>query len=442
MKMEELWGSCKKELEQRIGSPNYSSYIEPTSPLKYEDNVMSVLVPSAFVADWLEKNQLSAILLFLNEKTNSKNMVKFVVDKAQPKKVRAAPIIMQKQKKAVVPSHHFKSHYSFDNFVVGKCNEFAYASAVQCAKKPGNKYNPLFLYGGVGLGKTHLMQAIGKYVMGKNPNARVSYLSSEQFVNQMISALQKGQMDRFRQKFRTLDILLVDDIQFFAGKSRTQEEFFHTFNTLFEMGKQIVVSSDQFPKDIKSLEERLKSRFEWGLIGDIQPPELETKIAIIKKKAAANGYKVPNDVAEFLSGTIRSNIRELEGCLARIVAYSSLSGKPISLELAKETMKGVYEDSRKNITVKIIQKTVTEYFHLKITDLKSKNRSRNIVVPRQIAMFLSREYTDESLPQIGKMFGGRDHSTVIHAYKKIKADIEVNTRLYNDLTSIKRLLGL
>ena len=254
--------------------------------------------------------------------------------------------------------------------------------------------------------------------------------------------MQKGQMDNFRKKFRGVDVLLVDDIQFIAGKERTQEEFFHTFNSLFELGKQIVVSSDQFPKDIKKLEERLKSRFEWGLIADIQPADLETKMAIIRKKATSNGYNIPTDVTEFLARAIKSNIRELEGCLARVVAYSSLSGKPIDLALAKETLEGVYSDARGQIDIAQIQKAIIKYFNLKPTDLKSKNRSKKIVVPRQLAMYLCRKYTEESLPQIGKFFGGRDHSTVIHATRKIKHDIEINTKLYNDLKAIEKILNL
>jgi len=442
MEMEELWGGCKKELEKRFGVPNFASYLEPTNPIEYNNDLLSVMVPSSFVADWLEKNYHMEIIDYLSKTTGKKHKVKFVINPVKPKRVIAKASPVMAKKRTAAPLSHFKAHYSFKTFVVGKSNEFAHASALSCAKNPGEKYNPLFLYGGVGLGKTHLMQAIGKFVIEKNPQAQVLYLSSEQFVNQMISAIQKGQMDSFRKKFRNLDMLLVDDIQFIAGKGRTMEEFFHTFNDLFEQGKQIVVSSDQFPKDIKQLEERLKSRFQSGLIGDIQPADLETKIAIIKKKASLNKYKIPNDVAEYLAGAIRSNIRELEGCLARVVAFSSLTKRPIDIELAKETLDGVYNDVWNNISIAEIQKAVTNHFDLKPNDLKSKTRARKIALPRQIAMFLSREFTDESLPQIGKVFGGRDHSTVIHACKKITEEVEVNTRIYNDLSAIKRSLGL
>ena len=439
-----IWDACKKELEKKIDLHSFISYIEPTKQIKYDDGELSILVPSRFLVDWLEKYYLETIGKALKKVTDSDISITFTVDSARPKEVRTpAPAMKQKQRPrppAVV--NRFISKYSFDSFVVGSCNEFAHASSTTCANNPGSKYNPLFLYGGVGLGKTHLMQSIGHHIQKKNKNANVLYLSSEQFVNQMISSMQKGQMDNFRKKFRGVDVLLVDDIQFIAGKERTQEEFFHTFNSLFELGKQIVVSSDQFPKDIKKLEERLKSRFEWGLIADIQPADLETKMAIIRKKATSNGYNIPTDVTEFLARAIKSNIRELEGCLARVVAYSSLSGKPIDLALAKETLEGVYSDARGQIDIAQIQKAIIKYFNLKPTDLKSKNRSKKIVVPRQLAMYLCRKYTEESLPQIGKFFGGRDHSTVIHATRKIKHDIEINTKLYNDLKAIEKILNL
>ncbi len=438
--MQNLWGECKKDLEKKIDYHNFISYIEPVTPVSYENNELSLMAPSSFIAHWLEKHYMKIIVETLNKNTETKNTISFVIDKKKSKEVRApAPAVKQKKKK-IFPK--FKSNYSFDTFVPGKCNEFAYAAALSCAKQPGSKYNPLFLYGGVGLGKTHLLQSIGGYISARNNEARVMYLSSEHFVNQMISALKNKHMEGFRERFRKLDVLLVDDIQFIAGKDRTQEEFFHTFNALFEIGKQVVISSDQFPKDIKKLEERLKSRFEWGLIADIQPPDVETKIAIINKKASINGYKIPADVAFFLAKTIRSNIRELEGCMARVVAYSSLTGKPINLETAKETLEGVYSEARKHIGVTQIMKLITSHFELKPYDLKSKNRSRNMVIPRQIAMFLCREFTEESLPQIGKYFGGRDHSTVIHAYNKIKKELEVNTKIYNDVTEIKRKLNL
>lgn len=440
--LHELWNHCKNELKGTIGQPNFSSYIEPTRAVSYDKNELTVVVPSSFVANWLQKNCMETILSLLEKKTAKNNRLKLVVESHKPKRVSVPVPVMQKKIAPPDMLKQFKPQYSFDTFVVGKCNEFAHASSLQCAIKPGEQYNPLFIYGGVGLGKTHLMQGIGRYIAEKSPEKNILYLSSEQFVNQMISSLQKGQMEKFRKKFRTVDVLLVDDIQFIAGKDRTQEEFFHTYNTLFEQGKQIVVSSDLFPKDIKKLEERLKSRFEWGLIADIQAPDLETKIAIINKKAALNGYKIPPEVGEYLAETIKSNVRELEGCLARVVAYSSLSGRTLNLELAKETMDGVYSEAKKHIDFQQIQTIVAEYYSLRISELRSKKRTKRVVLPRQMAMFLCREYTDDSLPEIGKKFGGKDHSTIIHAYKKIAHEIEVNTKLYNDLTAIKKSLGL
>lgn len=447
--MQSLWEQCKKELEKEVGQHNYISYIQPTRQLEYSNNELAILVPSTFLADWLEKHYLVKIKKIVDGKTETKNRVALVVDKntsrqvevrngSRKVEVRAPAPTVKKARRLSAPQ--LISQYSFESFVVGKCNEFAYASALTCTKKPGMTYNPLFLYGGVGLGKTHLMQSIGREILDKKPSASVLYLSSEDFVNQMIAAMRKNQMDQFRRKYRNLDVLLVDDIQFIAGKDRSQEEFFHTFNTLFEMGKQVVVSSDQFPQNIVKLEERLKSRFQCGLIADIMPPSFETKIAIINKKAELNGYHIPPDVAEYLALTIKSNIRELEGCLTRIVTYSSLSGQPISLPFVKETMDSVYAKAKRRIDVARIQKAVVTHFSLKLSDMKSKNRSRKIVAPRQLAMYLCREYTDESLPQIGKFFGGKDHSTVIHAHKKVEKYKEVNTKLYNDLKDIERIL--
>jgi len=439
--MHSFWEDCKRELEKRIDPHNFISYIKPTSAIGIRESELTVMVPSAFFADWIEKNYMAIIREILGVKLGPDARVKFVVDAQKPKVEVRAPAPVVRHKKKTLPTQ-FKPQYAFESFVVGKSNEFAYASALACAKNPGSKYNPLYLYGGVGLGKTHLIQSIGRYILEQNPEARVLYISSDQWVNQLISRIQKGQMDEFRNTFRNLVVLLVDDIQFIAGKERTQEEFFHTFNELFHDGKQIVISSDQFPKDIKKLEERLKSRFASGLIADLQPADLETKIAIINQKSKMNGYVIPRDVAEFLAATIKSNIRELEGCMARVVAVASLTGRPIDLAIAKETMEGVYSDEKKHVDIPRIQKAVTEYFSLKPNDLKSKGRSRNLVVPRQLAMYLCREITDDSLPQIGKLFGGRDHSTVIHSHQKVKKDLESNTKLYKDLTAIKKMLEL
>ncbi|MCM8761245.1 MAG: chromosomal replication initiator protein DnaA, partial [Candidatus Omnitrophica bacterium] len=317
-----------------------------------------------------------------------------------------------------------QERYSFDHFVIGPSNRFAHAAALAVSDSPAKAYNPLFIYGGVGLGKTHLMHAIGHRVLQKSPKARVLYISSEEFTNQLISAIQNRTTLKFREKYRSVDILLIDDIHFIAGKEATQEEFFHTFNALYDAHKQIVVSSDRPPKEIERLEERLVSRFEWGLVTDIQPPDFETRIAILKKKSEKETIVLPEDVFYFLAEKIRTNIRELEGALIRVVAYAKLVGKDVSVELAKEVLKDMIIEGEKKVTIELIQKKVSEYFDIKLSDMRAKKRSKAIAYPRQIAMYLARQLTDYSLPEIGEQFGGRDHTTVIHAYDKIENDLK------------------
>ena len=316
------------------------------------------------------------------------------------------------------------SKYNFDNFVIGPSNRFAHAAAFAVCDSPAKAYNPLFIYGGVGLGKTHLMHAIGHRIMQRLPKAKILYISSEEFTNQLIGAIQNRTTTKFREKYRNVDILLIDDIQFIAGKESTQEEFFHTFNTLYDAHKQIVVSSDRPPKEIQALEERLVSRFAWGLVTDIQPPDFETRMAILKKKSEKETILLPDDVYYFLAEKIKSNIRELEGALIRVVAYAKLIGKDISVDMVKEVLKDMIREGEKKITIDMIQKKVCEYFDIKISDMKIKKRSRAIAYPRQIAMYLARQLTDYSLPEIGEYFGGRDHTTVMHAYEKIKTDLK------------------
>ncbi len=316
------------------------------------------------------------------------------------------------------------SRYTFDSFVIGPSNRFAHAAASAVCDSPAKAYNPLFIYGGVGLGKTHLMHSVGHKIIQRLPKAKILYISSEEFTNQLIGAIQNRTMTKFREKYRSVDILLIDDIQFIAGKEATQEEFFHTFNTLYDAHKQIVVSSDRPPKEIQSLEERLVSRFEWGLVTDIQPPDFETRMAILKKKSEKETILLPDDVYYFLAEKIKSNIRELEGALIRVVAYAKLIGREISVEMVKEVLKDMIREGEKKITIEMIQKKVCEYFDIKLSDMKIKKRSRAIAYPRQIAMYLSRQLTDYSLPEIGEYFGGRDHTTVMHAYEKIKNDLK------------------
>ena len=327
--------------------------------------------------------------------------------------------------------------YTFDTFVTGGSNRFAHAAALAVAENPGKVYNPFFMYGGVGLGKTHLMHAIGNSVLKNHPNMRVLYVSSEQFTNEIIQGIQKGQTEAFRQKYRNIDVLLIDDIQFISGKQSTQEEFFHTFNTLHDAQKQIILSSDRPPKEVQKLEDRLRSRFEWGLITDIQAPDLETRIAILKNKAIIDHYDVPNDVMVYIASRIDSNIRELEGALTRVVAYASLNNVPITTEVVAAALKDVFpQGASKEITMELIESIVSSYFKVTVEDLHSKKRSRSIAFPRQIAMYLCRELTETSLPQIGNFFGGRDHTTVLHACDKISKDKETEVKLANTITEL------
>jgi len=333
--------------------------------------------------------------------------------------------------------------YTFDTFVIGSGNRFAHAASLAVAEAPAKAYNPLFIYGGVGLGKTHLMHAIGHYVLEQNPSAKVVYLSSEKFTNEFINSIRDNKAVEFRNQYRNVDVLLIDDIQFLAGKEQTQEEFFHTFNTLHEESKQIVISSDRPPKEIPTLEDRLRSRFEWGLITDIAPPDLETRIAILRKKAKADGLiDIPNEVMLYIANQIDSNIRELEGALIRVVAYSSLVNTDINIDLAAEALKDIIPNTRpRAVTILDIQKSVGEHYNVRLEDFTAKKRTRSIAFPRQIAMFLSRELTDASLPKIGSEFGGRDHSTVIHAHEKISKMLKDDEALQQDLQEIKNALG-
>jgi chromosomal replication initiator protein len=332
------------------------------------------------------------------------------------------------------------ARYSFDTFIVGPSNQFAHAACRAVAESPSRSYNPLFIYGGVGLGKTHLMHAIGHYVQ-TNSNLKLTYISSERFMNEMINALRYDRVLEFRERYRSVDVLLVDDVQFLSGKEGTQTEFFHTFNALYDAQKQIVISSDCPPHEITSLEERLRSRFEWGLIADIQPPDIETKVAILKKKAEAEGIPLPDNVAIYIAGKIKSNIRELEGSLIRLIAYASLTGREISLPLAQDVLRNVLKNDDKAITIEIIQKFVSEYYQLKLGELKSRNNSKSVAMPRQIAMYLCKHLTPASLPEIGKSFGGKHHSTVIHSIRKIEElrqrDGDFNTLINNFMESFR-----
>ena len=444
------WNKCKSILKEKIQPHNFESWIEPIDFISYKNNQLELSVPSSFFVEWINEHYKESIVGIYQELSGAKTLLSIIVSengtREKPKEkahADSSPAIAIKQ---IKEKTNLNEKYNFDSFVVGKSNEFCHASAKAVAAKLADAYNPLFIYGGVGLGKTHLMQAIGNAVLEKNPNLNVLYLSSEKFVNDLINSIQRGSMSYFRKKYRNLDLLLIDDIQFIAGKERTQEEFFHTFNTLFEMKKQIVMSSDKFPKDITNMEERLRSRFSWGLISDIQPPELEIKIAIVKKLISQNGFDVDDEVATFLARKVKSNIRELEGCVARVMAYASLtrktSDKLIGMDLAKETLKGIYDDTARSLDIKQVQKAVCDFYSLKNSDIRSKSRLKSVTMPRHVAMYLCREFTNTSLPEIGQAFGGRDHTTVMHAVSKIKDELEVNTQLYNEINQIKKVLDI
>jgi chromosomal replication initiator protein len=407
-----------------------------------ENNSLTLSVPNSYYIEKINKDYLGLINTIYGQIFEKDIKISFItaIEKEVPKEQEIKKL--SDIKNATLSNSGLNSQYQFENFIKGPCNQFAHAASMAVGEKPALAYNPLFLYGGVGLGKTHLMQAIGNLVEKNNSSLKVIYLSSETFVNDLITSMQRDRMSKFREKYRTIDVLLVDDIHFFAGKERTQEEFFHTFNTLYETKKQIVISSDKYPREIPKLEERLRSRFEWGLIADIQPPEFETKVAILRQKAEFLQIYLPDDVSEYIASKVKTNIRELEGCLSRLVAVSSLSGKKLSIDLAKETFKNIFLGRDKEVDIGDVQKATSEFFGLRLSDMKSKKRDRNIAIPRQIAMYLSKELTNHSLANIGKSFGGKDHTTVIHAVKKVEKNLKEDNELVASVKQIKRNLEL
>lgn len=443
--LEELWNNVLAQIEQKISKPSFETWLKSTKLLSHKDLTVTISAPNSFARDWLENHYVHLITGILTELTGNDLHIKFVVQQDQDAEGfdLPAPIIQSRH-----DDHHdfvqgmLNAKYTFDTFVIGSGNRFAHAASLAVAEAPAKAYNPFFIYGGVGLGKTHLMHAIGHYVQEQNPNAKVVYLSSEKFTNEFINSIRDNKAIDFRNKYRNVDVLLIDDIQFLAGKESTQEEFFHTFNTLHEESKQIVISSDRPPKEIPTLEDRLRSRFEWGLITDIAPPDLETRIAILRKKAKAEELDIPNEVMLYIANQIDSNIRELEGALIRVVAYSSLVSQDITAELAAEALKDIMPNSKPRIiTILDIQHAVGEHFHIKLEDFIAKKRTKSIAFPRQVAMYLSRELTDFSLPKIGEEFGGRDHTTVIHAHEKISTLLKTDNQLQQDIKQIRSMLG-
>ena len=444
--MEILWKNCLDEIEKRVLPENFNTWFTPTYPCAKDEDVLTIAVPNRFYEKCLIENYLDLIQNALETVSNKKLAVRFRVS-SEGTAAKTSTDIPEPQKTQDLPSpmplfHHgfLNPKYVFDNFVVGPNNQFAHAACQAVATNPAQNYNPLFLYGAVGLGKTHLLHAIGNAIVQANPETRVRYISAESFTVDLIESIKKDRMQGFRERYRPLDVLLVDDIQFFAGKERTQEEFFYTFNSLYEYHKQIVISSDRYPKDMQNIEERLRSRFESGLIADIMPPDLETKIAILYQKAEIHKKGLPQDVAMFLANNIRSNIRELEGLLLRVIAYASFTRREINLELAQDVLKDFTIDKNRHFTIPNIQKTVAQFHQLKVADLKSKKRSRDISVPRQIAMYICREYTQASLPEIGRQFGGKDHTTVIFSHRKITGLVKENKEIESRIQEIIKLI--
>ncbi|MBE1556525.1 chromosomal replication initiator protein DnaA [Sporosarcina limicola] len=444
--LEELWIEVLSKVEQKISRPSFETWLKSTKLISYGEENVTIAAPNSFAKDWLESHYVHLITGILSELTGEDRIIHFIVPKNMEENDFMLPKStinpVEKVKSASTPGM-LNSKYTFDTFVIGSGNRFAHAASLAVAEAPAKAYNPLFIYGGVGLGKTHLMHAIGHYVLEQDPSAKVVYLSSEKFTNEFINSIRDNKAVEFRDRYRNVDVLLIDDIQFLAGKEQTQEEFFHTFNTLHEESKQIVISSDRPPKEIPTLEDRLRSRFEWGLITDIAPPDLETRIAILRKKAKADGLiDIPNEVMLYIANQIDSNIRELEGALIRVVAYSSLVNTDINTDLAAEALKDIIPNSRpRTVTILDIQKAVGEHFNIRLEDFTAKKRTRAIAFPRQVAMYLSRELTDSSLPKIGSEFGGRDHSTVIHAHEKISKMLKDEQALQQDVQDIKNVLG-
>ncbi|PYZ96262.1 chromosomal replication initiator protein DnaA [Alteribacter lacisalsi] len=445
--LNDLWKQALKNIEEKVSKPSFETWLKSTKAEAVGQDSITIIAPNEFARDWLENRYSGLIAETLQEITGAELRVKFVIPKDEQEQNLELIEKMKQPKKAAVktddetPKHVLNPKYTFDTFVIGSGNRFAHAASLAVAEAPAKAYNPLFIYGGVGLGKTHLMHAIGHYVIDHNPDAKVVYLSSEKFTNEFINSIRDNKAVHFRNKYRNVDVLLIDDIQFLAGKEQTQEEFFHTFNALHEERKQIVISSDRPPKEIPTLEDRLRSRFEWGLITDITPPDLETRIAILRKKAKAENLDIPNEVMLYIANQIDTNIRELEGALIRVVAYSSLINQDMNADLAAVALKDIIPNSKpKTITIQDVQKLVAETFEVRIEEMKAKKRTKTVAFPRQIAMYLSRELTESSLPKIGGEFGGRDHTTVIHAHEKISRLLTTDQDLQKQVQEITEQL--
>ena len=447
-----MWSNCLHRLEQELSDQQLNTWIRPLQVIE-NNNQIRLLSPNRFVQDWVKQNfqdKIQAILSDLDPEQSTQLIIEIgsqnkasdtSVATDAPAKTEAFISNNKPRTNKTFVEHNLNPLFTFDNFVEGKSNQLAKAASMQVAENPGNAYNPLFFYGGVGLGKTHLMHAVGNMILQHKPGARITYIHSERFVGHMVKALQHNSMDAFKQHYRSLDAILVDDIQFFAGKERSQEEFFHTFNALLEEGSQIILTCDRYPKEVEGLEERLRSRFGWGLPVCIEPPELETRVAILQKKAEEAHIDLPSEVAFFIAKRIRSNIRELEGAFRRVMATANFTGSSITLEFAKEALRDLIALQERTITIDNIQKTVAEYYKIRTSDLHSNRRSRSITRPRQLAMALSKELTNHSLPEIGAAFGGRDHTTVLHGCRKIAELRESDNKINEDYKNMIRVLS-
>jgi len=446
-----LWDQVLAVMNERLSAPSFNTWFGGTRIVDFNpvENEITVYIPSSFSKNWIVNHYRELILKTIASLSQQEYSIRYICNNSSDENTTQEAVVTAEKSSSTEESlvktssadsadlNVFNPKYSFETFVIGASNRFAHAASLAVAEKPSQSYNPFFVYGGVGLGKTHLMHAIGQHVQKHSPQLKVLYLSSERFTNEFITAIRENKTPDFRNRYRSIDILLVDDIQFLAGKESTQEEFFHTFNALHGEGKQIVISSDRPPRDIPTLEDRLRSRFEWGLITDIQPPDLETRIAILQRKANSNGLHIPPEVLEYIANQVDSNIRELEGALIRVIAYSSLVNEDPSLALAEQALKDIISpDKPKVVTVFQIQKVISDHYGLRMEDLKAKKRTKTVSFPRQIAMYLTRELTTLSLPKIGEAFGGRDHSTVLHACDKITSQMQTDKELLSTITNL------
>ena len=437
-----VWDHCLAALRSDLTEQQFNTWIKPLLVIEDEEGPsLTLLAPNKFVVNWVQKNYLEQIKTAAEKRLRAKTTVAISVGDQGIAKT-SPPKETRKTSPSRVVGAPLNPLYTFEGFVAGKSNQIARAAAIQITENPGTSYNPFFIYGGVGLGKTHLMQSVGNKINSTNKNTKVAYVHSERFVGEMVSALQHNTINVFKNQYRSLDVLLIDDIQFFAGKERSQEEFFHTFNVLLEANKQIIITSDRYPKEIRGLEERLKSRFGWGLTVCIDPPELETCVAILKVKSSIEGFDLPEEVAFFIANKIRSNVRELEGALRKLMANCKFTNRTASVDIARESLRDILAIQAKQITIENIQKTIAEYYNIRISDLLSKRRNRSITRPRQLAMAVTRELTSHSLPEIGDSFGGRDHTTVLHACKKTIELKNNDNRFNEDYENIIRSLNL